>query len=274
LDVVVIPEQPDDVDYLDYVSKNVLCERDLERIDCAFASSDVEANWGMMMCLLGACERAQNLQWLQIAWVGTDFKFLEPLRNTFHARTFAITNAAGANAEPVATSAVAALLSLHRQLHTIILAQTRSQWLNRSDLPRRDDIRGKTVLIFGLGAIGSHIARFCKAFGLKVIGVKRSTATDEELQLADSIITPQKLKEAISDADFVVVSSPLTPQTQGIFDREMIGRMKPSAFFLNVGRAAIVDEEALADALLSQAIQGEWAPSVASAESVLDPYIA
>jgi phosphoglycerate dehydrogenase-like enzyme len=260
LDLVIVPEQPDDVDYLAYVSKNVMSDSELARIDCAFASTDVEANWGMMMCILGACERADRLRWLQISWVGTDFKFLEPLRDTFNAadKPFAITNAAGANAEPVATSAVAALLSLHRHLHTIIHAQTRHQWLNRSDLPPRDDLRTKTVLIFGLGAIGLHIAKFLNVFGVNIIGVKRSPATVDEMQWVDKMIPPQQLADAVGEADFVVVSSPLTAETEDVFDREMLARIKPTAFFLNVGRAAIVDEEALADALETKALQGAY----------------
>ena len=80
-----------------------------------------------------------------------------------------ITNGAGANAEPVALSAVAALLVLHRQMHALMRAQVQGEWLSKAQIAPRSDLRGKTVLVFGFGAIGREVARLCQAFGYTLV---------------------------------------------------------------------------------------------------------
>ena len=83
---------------------------------------------------------------------------------------------------------------------------------------------------------------------MKVIGVQRSTVDTEALASADEIIHPNQLEQVISKADFVVIACPLT-RNRSKFDAAMLARMKPDSFLLNVGRAAVVNEEALLDSL-------------------------
>lgn len=250
VDFIVMPRQTNTAKYLSYDSRNVLPPEDLDRITCGFASSDMESDWDTMLCFMGALERAPNLRWLQISWVGVDFPFVRPLLETAtNTKRFVVTNAAGTNAPPIATSVMAGMLALHRRLNLLLRAQVEHRWVDKRDMPRREDIQGKTALIFGFGAIGQRVGALCRAFDMNVVGVQRSAPDEKALATANEIVHPDDLASAITTADFCVIACPLTEETEGKFDREMLAHMKPDSFLLNVGRAAVVDEEALLDCL-------------------------
>jgi phosphoglycerate dehydrogenase-like enzyme len=117
-----------------------------------------------------------------------------------------------------------------------------------SDLSKREDeLGGKTLLIVGLGRIGSHLAGLAKAFGMRVIGTKRDPGTGGTN--ADDVFSHGRLGEILPLADFVAITSALTPQTEGLINAQALARMKPSAFLVNVARGRIVDEPALIAAL-------------------------
>jgi phosphoglycerate dehydrogenase-like enzyme len=85
-----------------------------------------------MLCFMGALERAPHLRWLQISWVGVDFDFVRGVLNSAsESKRFRVTNAAGANAPPIATSVLAGLLALHRRLNLLMRAQVRGRALPR-----------------------------------------------------------------------------------------------------------------------------------------------
>jgi phosphoglycerate dehydrogenase-like enzyme len=119
---------------------------------------------------------------------------------------------------------------------------------------REDELIGKTMLIVGLGAIGSRLARFAKAFDMKVIATKRDPSTPEGP--ADEVVTPDKLNELVPQADFVVLTCPLTPETTNIVDAGVLTAMKSTAYLINVARGQCVDEPAMAEALKSGQIAG------------------
>ena len=91
----------------------------------------------------------------------------------------------------------------------------------------------------GLGSIGGRVASLGKAFGMRVVGIKRNPEHGLEA-----------LREIVSEADYLVLCLPLTPQTRGLIGRDVLDRMKSSAILINVGRGAVVDEMALVEALL------------------------
>jgi phosphoglycerate dehydrogenase-like enzyme len=104
-----------------------------------------------------------------------------------------------------------------------------------------DELRDTTVLVVGLGEIGREVARLAEAFGMRVLSVRRSEGNLDEL---------------LPQADAIVVTLPLTDETRGLIDRSRIARMREGAVFVNVGRGAVVDEEALIDALESGRLRG------------------
>jgi phosphoglycerate dehydrogenase-like enzyme len=124
-----------------------------------------------------------------------------------------------------------------------------------SDIAQREDeLGGKTLLIVGLGAIGSRLARLAKAFDMRVIGVKRDPATGGEA--ADSVHGLGELKTLLPQADFVVLTCPLTRETEKLIDASALSCMKRSACLVNVARGGCVDEGALIDALSAGKIAG------------------
>jgi phosphoglycerate dehydrogenase-like enzyme len=111
-----------------------------------------------------------------------------------------------------------------------------------------NELPGKTVLVVGFGEIGREVARLAQAFGMRVLAVKR--AAD------DTASGPDRLDDFVAEADAVVVTLPLTEETRGLIGRDTIARMRDGAILVNVGRGAVVDEEALVEALASGKLAG------------------
>src|SRR5207302_9634018 len=117
-----------------------------------------------------------------------------------------------------------------------------------------DEPVGTTLLIVGLGRIGSHLAQLARAFGMRVIATKRDPGSGGEN--ADDVFSQGRLGEVLPLADFIVLTCPLTPQTEGLINTGAFARMKPSAFLINVSRGKVVDEPALLEALAAGRIAG------------------
>src|SRR5262249_38731149 len=113
---------------------------------------------------------------------------------------------------------MALILALARQLHLARDHQARRTWPGMIAEPalREDEIGGKTLLIVGLGRIGSLIARRARAFGMRIVGIKRDPTGAAEA--ADALFAPDRLLEQLAQADVVVLTCPLTPQTEQLID--------------------------------------------------------
>ena len=98
----------------------------------------------------------------------------------------------------------------------------------------------------GLGSIGSHMAKVAKAFGMNVIGIKK---TQGHVEHVDEVLPPSHLEKLLKNSDHVVNVTPLTPETRRMFGPKEFSMMKPSAVFYNFGRGASIDENALIEAL-------------------------
>ncbi len=124
-----------------------------------------------------------------------------------------------------------------------------------SDLSRREDeLGGKTMLIVGMGGIGSRLAALARAFDMRVLATKRDPATARGP--ADEVHTPDRLRDLLPQADYVVLTCPLTPETEKIIDAEALSAMKSSSCLINVARGRCVDEPALLEAVRSGSIGG------------------
>jgi phosphoglycerate dehydrogenase-like enzyme len=119
---------------------------------------------------------------------------------------------------------------------------------------REEELGGKTMLIIGLGGIGSRLARLARAFDIRVMATKRNPATAEGP--ADEIHPPDRLLELLPQADFVVLTCPLTPETEKLIDGRALSLMKPSAYLINMARGRCIDEPALLEALRNRQIAG------------------
>jgi len=197
-------------------------------------------------------DRAPRLRFIQSIGAGTD----QFDRGRLTARGIRLASAQGVNADAVSEHAMALILSLARKLPQARDNQARHVWRGMiSDIAQREDeLGGKTLLIIGLGGIGSRLARLAKAFGMRVIGIKRDPAAGGEA--ADSVHGLEDLKTLLPDADFVALTCPLTKETEKIVDGDALARMKKSAYLVNVARGRCVDELALLGALRERAIAG------------------
>jgi len=119
---------------------------------------------------------------------------------------------------------------------------------------REDELGGKTLLIVGMGRIGSRLATLAKAFDMRVIGVRRDPS--KGTGAADSVAGEKDLLDVLPQADFVALTCPLTRETENLIDEKALTAMKPSAFLVNVARGKVVNESALVEALGQQRIAG------------------
>jgi phosphoglycerate dehydrogenase-like enzyme len=195
---------------------------------------------------------------------GKRLKFIPPIgagvdqfpRDLLKEGGIRLASASGVNARAVAEHAMALILAMSRRLPEARDNQTKHFWRSMiGDLTQREDeLGGKTLLIVGLGRIGSRLARLAKAFDMRVIGVRQNPASDTNG--ADSVHSIAELKSLLPQADFVALTCPLTQETERLIDAEALSRMKKSAVLANAARGRVVDEPALVAALRNGEIAG------------------
>jgi D-3-phosphoglycerate dehydrogenase len=163
-----------------------------------------------------------------------------------------IANLPGSNAQSVAEYCVMAMLMLARNALPIIASLRSGTWdAARALGAGTHEISAMTLGVVGVGEIGKRVAKICRqGFGMRVLGCQR------RLDKVPPDCEPASLPALLGQSDFVVVTCPLTPETQHLFNRDAFARMKPSAWLINVGRGAVVQEGALVGALRAGRIAG------------------
>ncbi len=195
---------------------------------------------------------APRLRFIQSIGAGVDQFDLDALRQ----RGIRLATASGVNSNAVSEHAMALILAFTRHIHTGRDRQQNHAWRGMiGDLSlREDELGGKTLLIIGLGKIGSRLAKLAKAFDMQVLATKRNPATADAP--ADAVHLPEELSALLPQADFVALTCPLTPATDKVIDAAAFDQMKESAYLINVARGGCVDEPAMLTALRSGAIAG------------------
>jgi len=189
---------------------------------------------------------AAKVQWVHATSAGVDAILFPELVDS----DVPVTNARGIFDRPIAEYVLGLILAYAKDLpHTLDL-QRAHHWKHRDT----ERIEGRQVLVVGAGSIGRAIARMLNAAGMQVTGVARhAREQDADFRAVHAV---ESLPGLLAEADYVVVATPLTPQTRGLFDREAFGCMKPSARFINIGRGPIVKTADLLEALRAEAIAG------------------
>lgn len=164
-------------------------------------------------------------------------------------RRITLTNNSGPYDIPIAEHVVATMLAAAKRLHVYRDQQARAEWKSHP----QQEVRDSTVVIFGLGSIGAEVARLASGVGMMVIGVRRREGA---VAGVSRIVPPEGLADVAAEADFLVLAAPLTPHTRGAISREVIARMKPTAWIVNIARGAMVDEDALVEALAAGRLGG------------------
>ncbi|WP_119391007.1 D-2-hydroxyacid dehydrogenase [Taklimakanibacter lacteus] len=195
--------------------------------------------------------RAPRLRLIQSISAGTDQFAKAMLRE----RGIKLASAQGGNEIAVAEHAIALMLALTRHLHLARDHQSGRHWRPMIGDPsrREDELHGKTLLVIGLGRIGQRLARLADAFGMTVIGMKR---TPQPVPGVARIVSPAQLLDTLPQADFVALTCPLTPETEGLIGEAALAALHPGAYLINVARGRVVDEPALIEALRRGALAG------------------
>ena len=169
----------------------------------------------------------------------------EPYLGLGKKRDFTLCNAGDVYSSGLAEHTLALMLALVRRLPEYVRAMSNQTWQHMSG---HGELGGKTVCIVGLGNMGRRIAGLCAAFGMTVIGVRRSTSIPMPAGVTQ-VFPAGQLKEAVAHADHVVAALPGGNATAKLFDKVVFASMKRGAYFYNLGRGSTVDEAALIDHL-------------------------
>jgi len=175
--------------------------------------------------------------------------FVAPLAR----RGVKLTTATGSNGVPVAQTAITTLLMMSRGLPHFIDAQRRKSWEPVRASAQPPDLQGQTIVIVGMGTIGTTVARFAQTLGMHVIGIRRKPRSDDDP--VDEMHTLADLPQLLPRCDWLVLACPLVPETRGLVNAQSLALMKKSAGLINVARGALCDEEALIAALRSGQIR-------------------
>jgi phosphoglycerate dehydrogenase-like enzyme len=205
---------------------------------------------------------ARKLKWIHSTAAGVGQLMYPELR----ASGIEVTNASGVHRIQMAEHILGTLIALARRFPDYFRYQQQSRWSQQElwNAPVRPrELRGQILLFIGFGAIGREVAKIMRPLGMRVWAVTRSGSAEEGL--ADHVFPASKLHEALPQADFIVLAAPETPETRKMMGAREFALMKPSAYFVNVSRGALVDEPALISALEQRKIAGA-ALDVASQE--------
>ncbi len=188
---------------------------------------------------------APALKWINVPSAGIEY--LMPL--DWLPPGVALTNNSGTHAPKAAESVVMAVLMLNARLPEVIAHQRSAKW----EQVFSPVAAGKTVTLIGLGNMGRAAARALRSLGLRVRGVRRQAAPDDDV---DAIFGRDRLHDALKDADFLVVAAPLTVETRGMIGGHELDCLKHGAGVVNIGRGPIVDYDALRQRLTSGRLGG------------------
>lgn len=197
--------------------------------------------------ILGA---APNLRWVQISAAGFDWMG-GPVLDACIADGLVVTRSERSLNVTMAEYVIGAMLSMARGFPAYHDAQRRREWIRVMGR----DVGGSTVAVFGTGAIGGEVAWRASALGARVVGVNRNGTLAEHF---DTVIDRHSFRELLTEADYVVLAMPLTPESREMFGAAEFAAMKPTACLVNVGRGALTDEAALVAALEADEIAGAF----------------
>ena len=195
--------------------------------------------------------RAHNLRWFQQWGAGADWLLRHPEVADLD---FVLTNASGVHPIQITEHIFAMLLAFARRLCRAVRAQERHEWLGYGDQMDVFELHGKTMALVGVGAIGARTAEVATAFGMRVLGERRNPAIGAPG--VEAMFGSDQLLDVLPEADFVVITAPLTDETRRMIGEREMRAMKPSAYIVNIGRGGIIDEDALVRALQEGWIAG------------------
>jgi phosphoglycerate dehydrogenase-like enzyme len=209
------------------------------------------ADVALGVCSAEVLAKAKQLQWIQWLAAGVERCVQQPLVRERH---ILLTNLQRTMGPSMAEHVMGMMLVLSRHLDYFLREQQQAHWAKEGSRPQLADLEGKTVLVVGLGGIGTEVARRAHAFGMRVIATRASGRNGPDY--VSYVGLPDELLKLAREADFVVNCAPITPQTTGIFNKQFFAALKPGAYFVSVGRGRSTVTADLIAALNSGALAG------------------
>ncbi|MGE3619175.1 MAG: D-2-hydroxyacid dehydrogenase [Acidimicrobiia bacterium] len=220
-----------------------------EAIEAALADAEVLVTAGMgpggAYVTPELTARMPRLRWVQGIAAGYDHL----VAGLVDRPEVVLTSGVGIHGPQISEIVALHMIGLKRHVKRIVRNQDAHRW----ELIVGEILDGLTMGVVGLGPVGARVARVGKAFGMHTRGLARSTRYASEV---DHFHPPSELHEMAAEVDFLVLTLPLTPETDKLVDRSVLAAMKPTACLVNVARGGVVDEEALIEALRDGTIAG------------------
>ncbi|MCE5264624.1 MAG: D-2-hydroxyacid dehydrogenase [Deltaproteobacteria bacterium] len=190
-------------------------------------------------------KEAVNLRWVQVMGTGVNYLLERPSL----AREVIVTSCRGIHGPQMAEMAVLLMLAFNRKFPAVVRNQDRERWERWPG----ELLWEKTVGILGMGVIGEAVADRCKAFGMTVWGID---IFPRPIASVAAFHRPEDLPGIAGSLDYLILTAPATPATHHIVGADLLSRMKPTAYVINIARGELVDEAALRTALEAGKIAG------------------
>jgi phosphoglycerate dehydrogenase-like enzyme len=203
--------------------------------------------------LIDLVRRAPNLEWVQARNAGAGEQLSQALQvSAEDATRVKVTTSSGVHAGPLAEFAIFGMLAFAKDL------PQHQRWQRERHWPEGQtpvgELRDRTLLLVGVGAIGTETARLASAFGMRVLAVKRNL--EGAVPHVDELHPVSELRTLVGRADAIVITLPATDSTRGLLDADTLAAVKPGAVLVNVGRGAVLDEAALVERLQDGTFKG------------------
>ena len=220
-------------------------------IDAATPQEIAAADVTFGVCSAEVLKAAEHLEWIQWPAAGVERCVGQPL---LRERAPLLTNLQRTMGPSIAEHVITMMLALSRHFDEFYRQEQQGHWESEDAAPELEDVDGKTVLVAGLGGIGTEVARRAHALGMRVVATRASGR--EGPDFVSYVGLPDELLKLTREADYVVNCLPLTPETTAIFNKDYFAAMKRSAYFISIGRGRSTVTADLTAALSQGTIAG------------------
>jgi len=204
-----------------------------------------------LQCFYEVMRASPHLAWVHVHSAGADRPIFAELRQ----RGIKVSTSSGANAQPVAHTALGAVLALGRRFPDLWAAQQAQRWTPLVERPDVHDLTGQTAMVVGMGRIGAEIARMLLAIGMNVVGVSRTNALAQTWPLR---CTYADMAVHLPSTHYLILACPLSPLTHQLVNAHVLSSLPQGACVINVARGEVVDQAALIQALQSGHLHGAF----------------
>jgi len=195
-------------------------------------------------------KNAPGLEWIHARYAGLDRILFPALMES----PVPLTNGTGVFSQSLGEFVMLGVLYFAKDLPRMWRAKTERRW----DVFDVDEASRQTIGIVGHGDIGRAVSRRAKAFGMRVLALRRNPAKRAGDEDVDRVYASNELHAMLPECDYVAVTAPMTPETEGMIGRAEFEMMKPGAIIMNVGRGPVINEAAMIEALQKKVIRGAW----------------